>query len=122
MSDDGMAMDLEYYAMLEAAAGAMHAAPPPAVVGIDPVSPPRSMATGRVLEGAFKIGDKVQHRIHNYQGHVVHLGTASSAAWHKGKVSCVKYQRQVNKSKKEWAERWCDPSDLCPSEGLSEPT
>ena len=116
MSDDGLAMDLEYYAMLEAAANATHAAPPPAQVAIDPVSPPRNTATGAVLEGVFKIGDKVQHRLHNYQGHVLHLGTASSAPWHQGKV-CFRYQRQVNKSKKEWTERWCDPSDLMQVKG-----
>ena len=73
MSDDGMAMDSEYYTMLLEAAAAMHAAPPPAQVAIDPASPPRSTATGAVLEVVFKIGDKVQHRLHNYQGHVLYL-------------------------------------------------
>jgi hypothetical protein len=111
MSDDGLAMDLEYYAMLEAAANATHAAPPPAQVAIDPASPPRSVATGVVLEGMFKVGDRVKHREHGYDAHVVHLGTASAASWHQGKV-CVEYMRKVNASKKEKTQRWCDPSDL----------
>jgi sulfate adenylyltransferase subunit 1 (EFTu-like GTPase family) len=80
MSDDGLAMDLEYYAMLEAAANATHAAPPPAQVAIDPASPPRSVATGVVLEGMFKVGDRVKHREHGYDAHVVHLGTAKDRA------------------------------------------
>ena len=115
-------MDVDYFAMLEAAgaAGARDVAPAPmpAQDPTDTASPPRSpsTATGAVLEGSLpcfhvEVGDRVKHTAHGYYAHVLHLGTASSAPWHQGKI-CIQYQKAVNKSKTETVQRWCIPSDL----------
>ena len=112
MSADGMD-DMEYYATLEgleAAAAAGLFDHEEVEVAIHPTSPARNAATGQVLAG-IKVGEKIYHKVHKFEGRVVQLGTASAAPWHQGKV-CVEYERRINAKKTETTQRWCDPSDL----------
>ena len=105
MSDDDM--DTEYLATLQGAAAGDSAPQEETTIQSAPASPVR---TEEALEG-IKVNDKIQHKVHKFQGRVVQLGLTSNAPWHQGKI-CVEYEKQVSIRKKEMVQRWCLPSDL----------